>query len=144
MPCVHGRTRGPAAVMQVEPLPARGRYRLLSPLVCAVCVVPYGFEWDGASIPRAAWSVLGYTPFHPDLMRASCVHDYLYRERIGTRRAADALFRDLVIADGVPADTAALLYAAVRQFGVHTWRDAEDARHAQALDEHLVQAGEMG
>ena len=112
--------------MIVRPRPDIGRYELLEDLVYPGGVVLAGFTWDGASVPRAAWSALGYTPFHPRLMRGSCVHDDLYGRRIGTRRDADSMFRRLIIEDGVTSMEARSMYAAVRQFGIHTWRDAED------------------
>lgn len=112
--------------MICQPLPASGEYLLLDDLRFEDGIVPIRFAWDGASIPRAVWSTLGYSPFHPAVMRASCVHDHLYTVRTGTRRAADELFREILIEDGVQEHVAAMMFAAVRQFGVLTWEDDED------------------
>jgi len=37
-----------------------------------------GFRWDGASVPRLAWSVSGLTPDGP-IRAAALVHDFGYR-----------------------------------------------------------------
>ena len=39
-----------------------------------------GFEWDGMSIPRIAWTLMG-SPFLPRFKEASLIHDYLYFHR---------------------------------------------------------------
>lgn len=65
-------------------------------------VVPKGFVFDGASIPRIAWSVTGVTPFSNEIICAAVVHDYLYTnfkflavdgevEKV-TRKEADQVF----------------------------------------------------
>lgn len=47
-----------------------------------------GFIFDGASIPRFFWRVIG-SPFSPEFQKAALIHDYLYRTQILTRKAAD-------------------------------------------------------
>jgi hypothetical protein len=42
-----------------------------------VFVVPAGFESDGASIPRFAWSIIGH-PFKDEYCLPALLHDYLY------------------------------------------------------------------
>lgn len=39
--------------------------------------IPAGYEWDGATIPRIGWTMVGLTPFgaHDE---ATLRHDYLY------------------------------------------------------------------
>lgn len=122
--------------MIVRPIPELGLYELVEPLIYPGVEVPAGFQFDGASFPRVTWTPLGYTPFHPRVMRGGGTHDHLYTVRTGTRRAADELFRAILIEDGVPEDDAAMMFAAVRQFGINIWTDAEDeldlARRAQA------------
>ena len=41
-------------------------------------LIPKGFIWDGASIPRVAWSLIGATNGGPMLL-PSLLHDVLYR-----------------------------------------------------------------
>lgn len=112
--------------MIVRPLPALGLYELVEPLPYPGGEAPAGFQFDGASFPRVTWTIIGYTPLHPKVARAGAVHDHLYRVRTGTRRAADELFRAILIEDGVPEDDADMMFAAVRQFGCLIWEDDED------------------
>lgn len=39
--------------------------------------IPAGYIWDGATIPRIGWTIVGLTPFgiHDE---ATLIHDYLY------------------------------------------------------------------
>lgn len=90
-------------------------------------VIPAPFIYDGASIPRLAWSLLGLRP--DGLIRAAAVvHDVLYAQKgpantlEGTahyfsREEADKLFLDLMLAAGVSKRRATLAYRAVRWFG---------------------------
>lgn len=110
----------------VTPDPQTGRYRLAQGTRIEGINIPQGFAWDGASIPQIAWTVFGYTPFHPAVMKASLAHDYLYAEKQGRRKDADQLFRELLERDGVSPDVAGMMYAAVRSFGNMTWEDDED------------------
>ena len=130
--------------MIVRPRPDIGRYELLEDLVYPGGVVLKGFAFDGASIPRAAWTVLGYTPFHPRLMRGACVHDDLYHRRVGSRREADELFERMIVADGVSISHAQLMYAAVRQFGSLTWMDADDAAERDRREQSSRESIEQG
>lgn len=138
--------------MKVLPDPNRGLYTLLEPLKVVIeprpdyfprlsanpgykygFAVPEDFSWDGASIPRVAWSAIGFTPFHPRLMRASCIHDYLYTIKKGSRRDADELFQKILIEDGVMEHAAGTMYRAVRNFGSYIWKDEEDLRREAEL-----------
>jgi len=83
--------------------------------------IPAGYCFDGASIPSAiglTWAVT-YSKFHPAVMRASLVHDWLCDERpdwSSSRLAAD-LFRQMLIEDGASKRKTALMVRAVRWFG---------------------------
>lgn len=84
-------------------------------------VVAEGFACDGASIPRAAWRVVGK---HELGEPAPTCHDWLYRghdERY-TRAEADRLFLEIMRLDGVPEWRARAAYTAVRLFGGRSWR----------------------
>jgi len=45
-------------------------------LIWKKVIVPAGFCFDWASIPRIFW--IFYTPVSPDTINASCIHDYLW------------------------------------------------------------------
>ena len=65
--------------LQVEKL-EDGRRRLLAPFKYQnrdkLITVPAGFEFDGASIPKFAWSIIG-GPFSSGNFRPSVIHDFL-------------------------------------------------------------------
>lgn len=52
-----------------------------------------GFWWDGASIPRALWSVVG-DPWDEDITPGALIHDILYGSHwFSQRKADDILFK---------------------------------------------------
>ena len=78
--------------------------------------VPKGFITDLASIPRWYWSII--SPARSDLILGAIVHDYLYScHHEMTRKNADAILYNLLIANGVDEYTAKKFYLAVRVFG---------------------------
>lgn len=88
--------------------------------------IPAGFEFDGASIPRFAWSVIG-SPFHPRLMTASVFHDWLYyTHQLGSRLDADDWLLRLMLRSGVGAARANTIYSAVRAFGGGYYENDDD------------------
>lgn len=98
-------------------------FRLLEPLQYGALTVPAGFESDGASVPRFFWRLV-FPPGDADALRAAILHDYIYREHPAgwDRSAADRLFRDVLLIDGVPGWRSRLAWAAVRIFGGGSWR----------------------
>lgn len=93
-------------------------------------VVPAGFEFDLASIPRIAWAVVACFELS---IAAPALHDYLYRtggrpkwvlaegRRAATRQQADEIFNAEMIRRGVPAWRRVSAYLAVRCFGAASW-----------------------
>ena len=84
--------------------------------------IPAGFKTDGASIPRFLWRVCG-TPLDAPRVYAAIVHDWLYSggDVKASRADADAIYRDLQIALGVPRFKACVEWAALRWFGGSHW-----------------------
>ena len=92
--------------------------------------VPAGFRFDLASVPRLFWALVA--PFELSIV-GPLLHDFLYRyagdppppatqpPRRYTRREADALFRDVMAAEGVPAWRRHAAYLATRLFGARSW-----------------------
>jgi len=95
--------------------------------------IPSGFHYDGASIPPVAWPIT-YTPFAPDVMRASLVHDWLYHAHedgpaeSALREAADEILFQLLLADSVSTGKAKLMWMAVRSFGGVAWHNDKEDR----------------
>ena len=84
-------------------------------------LIPTGFEFDLASIPRGIWPIIG--SFELSIV-APLIHDLLYRFKGGgmifggrmTRAEADRLFYDLMIMEGVAKWKANAAYRAVQIF----------------------------
>jgi hypothetical protein len=107
----------------IAPLPKEGYWVLLDDTLIkvdgVVFIVPKGFETDFASVPRLFWWFI--SPTDRDVLRASLLHDYLYR--IGKERGyADKLFYLKLVEDRVPKWKAKLMYWVVRLFGNKAWR----------------------
>lgn len=84
-----------------------------------------GYTFDGASIPRVFWRVVGH-PLQGLTLPASLVHDILYLAEALPRETSDQVFRCLLIRAGVPGWKVATMYRAVRWFGGYTWRAHTD------------------
>lgn len=78
--------------------------------------LPEGYCFDGASIPRCLWSLIG-SPFEPSLMLAACVHDWYCdhsRDCYQSRVIGDAVFFYLLTKAGVARWRRVLMYLGVR------------------------------
>lgn len=87
-----------------------------------------GSEVNGASIPRAFWSVIG-GPFAGRFRNASVVHDVACVERIADWEDVHRMFYEACRCGGVAAVKAKLMYYAVYHFGPR-WK------HTTTLIEH--------
>lgn len=108
--------------------------------------VPKFFEFDGATIPSAAWQIIG-TPFDPQFMTAAVAHDWLYYTHCFSdgpvdREVCDQLLHDVLRQSGVNKTRAWLIYEAVRDFGKSHWDNRDDDRkYLNALRDRLLTAG---
>lgn len=78
--------------------------------------VPTGAVINGASIPRALWTIAG-DPYTGDYRNASVVHDYHTAVRIRSWQDVHRMFYWAMLAGGVGTVRAKLMYAAVYKFG---------------------------
>ena len=92
--------------------------RFDSAVMGARIIVPEGRLTDLASVPRIpfAYLIAGDTG-----RKAAVIHDELYRVRLCPRALADAVFREALQAEGLPAWRVALMYAGVRIGGWVNW-----------------------
>ena len=93
---------------------SRRKWRLIKDWHTPFCVVPAGFETDGASVPRLLWAV-----FSPAgvLFQAAIVHDYLYNNAIKTKAYADKAFKKTAIYYKAKKYEAIIAYYAVKYMG---------------------------
>lgn len=88
--------------------------------------LPEGYPFDGATIPRIVWSVIGH-PFEPRFLLAAAVHDW-YCERAAETRdyqlrvIGDAVFFALLRRTGVGWLKRSSMYGAVRVYGLWSFR----------------------
>ena len=92
--------------------------------------VPAGAIVNGASIPRALWTLVG-PPFVGDYRRASVVHDYFCLTKSRPSREVHRMFYEASIVDGTDPKQAAVMYAAVRRYGPR-WRRARHMERPRA------------
>ena len=85
------------------------------------------FVFDGASIPRLCWTLIGVYPTHPKVQAAALVHDALYGTHYSTRAQADRVFYRLCRNDGMSRIRAGIMWAALRSFGWLAWRRSPTA-----------------
>lgn len=83
--------------------------------------VPAGAETDGASVPRAFWSL--FDPFG-EYFGAAVIHDFLYSpgNLEHGRKTSDLIFKEAMYNVGVPWHRRELIYQAVRLFGASGFR----------------------
>ena len=104
--------------------------------------VPKFFQYDGASIPPAAWQAIG-TPYQPRFMTAAVFHDWLYHtHQLGDQEPTDQLFHELLLQSGVNKVRAGLMLAAVRLAGGWYWKnDPDDDAYLIRLAERILADG---
>ena len=101
-------------------------FEVLEPLVydngLVIIQVNPKFDFDGASIPKALWSVIG-SPMTGGYQRAGCLHDALYASEYFPREVCDKLFLEAMKSDGVSYIKRTAMYNAVRLFGWMVWKE---------------------
>jgi hypothetical protein len=77
-------------------------------------IIPAWYEFDGASIPKFFWSLVGH-PMDTQVLRAALVHDYIYtNERRRGRKQADDIFLEAMLVLWVNIYKASTYYIGVR------------------------------
>lgn len=80
--------------------------------------IPRGYRWDGASIPRIFWRLIGSKDDN-SFLNASLVHDMLceYKNLVEyDRQLSSMIFREILISSGVSKAKAYTMYYAVDIF----------------------------
>lgn len=80
--------------------------------------IPAGYVTDFASVPKCLWSLLPPIGKHNE---AALVHDYLYDNKIGTRKRADDLFLAMMEDSNVHWLPRYVMYYGVRWFAKKWW-----------------------
>ena len=114
--------------IQIEPVPdSNVLMRLVTPIDMQIISIPgavdsvsipVGYSFDGATIPRSLWFLIGH-PFDPRYVLAACVHDFFCEASIEhsdyeLRVAGDGKFLMLLKRAGVPKWRRTLMFLGVR------------------------------
>ena len=67
-----------------------------------------------------------YTPFHPDVLLPSLIHDWMYYNHQADRDITDDLFFTLLKNNGVSNFMANLMWGAVKAGGEFVWDNDEE------------------
>jgi hypothetical protein len=100
-------------------LPAVGQWKLLNRLEVLddhahSFYVPAGFITDLASLPRPLRGVFNR---NGRSRKPAVLHDYLYSEKMFTRKKCDLIFKDCLVNAGISKFAARLYYYGVRSGG---------------------------
>ena len=114
---------------EIQPIPGEDRvYRLMRDYLVQLpycgrwLLVKEGFVFDGASIPRWLWSIIG-NPFDPNWCAAALIHDALYSAELLDRHACDKeLFHAMRRTSKIGHSKARTFFIACDNFGGWTWR----------------------
>lgn len=116
-------------------------YTLTQDFVYGDFAVPEGFTFDGASVPWIAWQLIG-TPFHPEFMRASVLHDWIYHTHEIDRNATDSLYHKVLLEDFVGNRQAMVMYLACAIFGGPYWENDEtDLAFIERMRHSVIERG---
>lgn len=85
--------------IKITPL-KNGEWALLEDVKILEWTIEKGFKFDGASIPRIAWTFV-WCPMWTDVIRAALLHDYLYKTHKLKRKEADEMFNKVMLLDKV-------------------------------------------
>jgi hypothetical protein len=98
--------------------------------------VEAGVVVDGASIPRAFWSLIG-GPFEGRYRNASIVHDRFCDLRSRAWAATHRMFYGAMRCSGVPNAKAKLMFYAVHAFGPR-WTPGNESTGAEATADRRI------
>jgi hypothetical protein len=98
-----------------------GHYRVKRPWTVTLngrqWKVQKGYTCNGMTVPDSLKKTMGDGVDHPETW-AAVFHDWLFTQPGISRGEADQLFHDILIAYGVPAQKANLMYTAVRAYSL--------------------------
>lgn len=87
-----------------------------------IIYIKEGFVFDGASIPKGLWGIVG-SPLTGKYTRAAFIHDALYASELLPRNIADEFFIDYMVYCRVDKTKRELMYEAVNIFGGAVWKE---------------------
>lgn len=101
-----------------------------------IWVAPAQSVVDGASIPRALWSLMG-GPFDGKYRNASVLHDVAYDQKARPWKQCDRMFYNAMRCSGVSATEAKTMYYALYRHGRH-WKRARFLPDSALAEDEVV------
>jgi hypothetical protein len=89
-------------------------------------IIPAGFSFDVASIPRACWSIIGH-PFMDEFRIGALEHDWIFITHCATFTYANILFLNRLKQRGVGWARRNAMYLAVSSVGIYYWNTEDRA-----------------
>ena len=99
----------------------------------AMVTIKPSFRWDGASVPRFFWRIVG-APMNGKYVPAALLHDALYAAEPFPRAKCDAAFLEFMAQLGVPWWRRNAMWLAVRWFGGAVWKQHTAQSVAEARE----------
>lgn len=81
-----------------------------------------GFWWDGASIPRFLWTLIG-SPWEEDIAPGALIHDVLYGSQVFKRKISDEVMYHINVLNGMGKIKANSVYSGLRMGGSGAWNN---------------------
>jgi hypothetical protein len=101
-----------------------------------IWVAPAGSVVDGASIPRALWSLMG-GPFDGKYRNGSVLHDVAYDQKSRPWKQCDRMFYNAMRCSGVSATEAKTMYYALYRHGRH-WKHTHFLPDSALAEDEVV------
>lgn len=87
-----------------------------------ILYIKKGFIFDGASVPRVAWRVIGH-PLDHEFIRSALPHDALFAAQLLPKEQADDVFAGVMIdVDNIGWFKRNTMYSSVKVGGGSAWR----------------------
>jgi hypothetical protein len=119
------------------PIPAENCVMLTKPFYVEGHVIPPGFKWNGQSVPWYFWCIAG-SPFEPDSLAASCLHDWLYATGDVEKTEADFLFFELCYKNGVGGFRSTMKWFALWWKGSKAWKSCRDGCYPDNMEKLIA------
>jgi hypothetical protein len=104
-----------------------------------VYIISPGFWWDGASIPKALWSVIG-GPWEEDIAPGALIHDVLYGAHLFPRDECDEIMKVVNKGNKMSAWKVSLVHTGLRWGGASAYRNKTPEQIA-GVRRHLSKNG---
>ena len=132
-------------IIETDSTKYKAVYELLADYKVEYCnkeiLIPQFFQYDGASIPRLAWPIIG-SPYNPKLMEAAIVHDWLFYVHILNRNDTNRNFYNMLLNAGMNKRKAKIMWISVQYFGYCRWANDElDLAYMVKLKQRIIEDG---